>query len=159
MLKRLKVQPEDLLFILLIFHLIGNIIWIKLNNAPPAWDEAYNTMRSLDYMHVFENLLLGKFDTRAFIDVFIDYYGPLIRILVAFSLLIFSPQIKLAQFIATPFFLGTIYLIYLLGKILYKNEWIGLFAAFLFSFYQVVYDNSRWLLLDIPMTFFNYGRI
>lgn len=154
MLKRLKIQPLDLLFVLLFFHLIGNIIWIKLNNSPPAWDEAYNTMRSLDYLHFFENLLLGRFDAKGFLAAFIDYYGPFVRLITAFFLLIFSPQVKLAQFIATPFFLGTIYLTYLLGKELYKNAWIGLFAAFLLSFYQAVYNDSRWLLLDIPMTFF-----
>src|SRR3989344_7984076 len=154
MLKRLKIQPIDLLLLLLFFHLVGNIIWIKLNNAPPAWDEAYNTMRSLDYTHVLENLLLGKFDMRGFVDAFVDYYGPLVRIMTAIILFLFSPHVKLAQFMATPFFLGTIVLVYMIGKELYKNEWTGLFAAFLFSFYQVMYDNSRWLLLDIPMTFF-----
>ena len=154
MLKRLKLTPLDLLFLLLFFHLVGNIIWIKLNNAPPAWDEAYNTMRSLDYFHFFEGLFLGKVDVLGFLTAYIDYYGPLVRIITGFLSLIFSPQIKLAQFVATPFFLGTIYLIYLLGSKLFKNKWIGLLAAFLFSFFQVIYNDSRWLLLDIPMTFF-----
>ena len=90
MLKRLKLTPLDLLFLLLFFHLVGNIIWIKLNNAPPAWDEAYNTMRSLDYTHVLENLLLGKFDTRGFVDAFVDYYGPLVRMVTAIVLLLIS---------------------------------------------------------------------
>src|SRR3989344_5164683 len=154
MLKRLKIQPIDLLLILLFFHLVGNVIWIKLNNAPPAWDEAYNTMRSLDYFHFFEGLFLGKVDVLGFLTAYIDYYGPLVRIITGFLSLIFSPQIKLAQFVATPFFLGTIYLIYLLGSKLFKNKWIGLLAAFLFSFFQVIYNDCRWLLLDIPMTFF-----
>ena len=154
MLKRLKIQPIDLLLILLFFHLVGNVIWIKLNNAPPAWDEAYNTMRSLDCFHFFEGLFLGKVDVLGFLTAYIDYYGPLVRIITGFLSLIFSPQIKLAQFVATPFFLGTIYLIYLLGSKLFKNKWIGLLAAFLFSFFQVIYNDSRWLLLDIPMTFF-----
>ena len=154
MLKRLKIQPQDLLFLLLFFHLVGNIIWIKLNNSPPAWDEAYNTMRSLDYLHFFQNLFTGRLDVRQFLDAFVDYYGPLVRIMTAIILFMLSPHIKLAQFMATLFFLGTIYLVYLLGKTLYKNKWIALFAVFLFSFFQVVYDNSRWLLLDIPMTFF-----
>src|SRR3989344_1906104 len=122
MLKRLKIQPIDLLLILLFFHLVGNVIWIKLNNAPPAWDEAYNTMRSLDYFHFFEGLFLGKVDVLGFLTAYIDYYGPLVRIITGFLSLIFSPQIKLAQFVATPFFLGTIYLIYLLGSELFKNK-------------------------------------
>ncbi len=154
MLKKLSFRASYFLILLIVFHLIGNIIWIKLNNIPPAWDEAVHTKFALEFLHFFQNIFHGKFNAEEFIKPFSDSYGPLVRLVTATILFIFTPSIKLAQFTGTIFFLLTLLIIYFLGKEIFKNDWIGLIAAFVFSFYQVIYDNSRWLLLDIPLTFF-----
>ncbi len=154
MLKKLRVGPSDLLVVLILFHLISNIVWIKLNNSPPAWDQAYHTKLSFEFARFFQNTFTGNFNLKEFLQPFSDSYGPLIRILTGFILFVLTPNIKLAQFTGTIFFLLTIIIIYLLGKKLFLSEWIGLLSAFIFSFYQIIYDNSRWLLLDIPLIFF-----
>ncbi len=154
MLKKLSFRASYFLILLIVFHLIGNIIWIKLNNIPPAWDEAVHTKFSLEFLHFFQDIFSGRFDFKDFIQPLSNYYGPLVRLFTGLILFIFGPTIKLAQFTGTIFFLLTLLIIYFLGKEIFKNDWIGLIAAFIFSFYQVIYDNSRWLLLDIPLTFF-----
>lgn len=154
MLKKLSFRASHFLYILIAFHLIGNIVWIKLNNIPPAWDEAIHTKFSLEFLHFFQDIFSGKFYFKDFIQPLSDYYGPLVRLFTGLTLFIFGPTIKLAQFTGTIFFLLTLLMIYFLGKEMFKNDWIGLIAAVIFSFYQVIYDNSRWILLDIPLTFF-----
>ena len=152
--KKLIFRAPDFLILLIIFHLIGNIVWIKLNNIPPAWDEAVNTKFSFGFYHFSQNIFYGHFDLKQMVSLFSDYYGPLIRILTSLMFFIFFPSIKLAQFTGTIFFLLSLLMIYFITKELYKSQWIALMATFIFSFYQAVYNYSRWLLLDIPLTFF-----
>ncbi len=153
MLKKKRFIPSDLLILLILFHLVGNIIWIKLNNAPPPWDQAYHTKVSFEFANLFEETFSGKFSLNL-LKPFSDFYGPLIRLITGLILFIFVPSIKLAQFIGTLFFLLTIILIYFFAKKISDSEWIGLIASFIFSFHPIIFDNSRWLLIDIPMVFF-----
>ena len=147
------IKPKYLLLALILFHLVGNIVWILLNNSPPRWDEASHTTRAFNYAYFIESLSVGKPNLNLFTKTFSDAYAPLISMITG-VLIYFLPSIKLAQFVGTIFFLLTTISVYLLGKELAKNSWVGLLAATIFSFYQAVYDNSRWLLLDIPLTFF-----
>ncbi len=149
-----RFRPLDALILLLAFHLIANILWIKFNNTPPKWDDSYNIVQSLQYSQFFRSLLTTKVDLNILKQAFADFYGPLVRIISGFVLFLFGDYIKLAQFVGTLFFLSTIWLIYKTGKFISHSGWVGGLAATSFSFYQLVYDNSRWLLLDIPLTFF-----
>ncbi len=153
MLKNYK-KPRLLFFLLCLFHFIGNLIWIRFNRMPPSWDQSHHTLYAFYAYEFFHNVFTGKFQTYSFIHALSDAYGPLVRIAAGLMLLILQPSIKVTQLTSTLFFLGSLYLIYLIGKQIFKNEWLGLLAAFFFSFYQVIYDYSRWLMLDIPLTFF-----
>lgn len=142
-----------LLFLsLIVFHLFGNSIWIALNNTPPAWDQAYHTTKSLEiYQFLKDN---SKIET--LVNSLSDFYAPLVKIITAVFLTIFptNDYIKMAQFPGTIFFIATLGIIFLLTLEISKSFTAGLIATFLFSFFQIVYDNSRWLLLDIPLIFF-----
>jgi 4-amino-4-deoxy-L-arabinose transferase-like glycosyltransferase len=145
-----------LLLLLLSFHLVGNILWISKNNSPPAWDQAYHTTRSLQIYNFFKNPSNSRFSSK-FIESLSDPYAPLVKVFSGLTLFFFSgntPSIKLTQFTGTIFFLLTILLIFFLAKEIFKNNLTAILAAFVFSFFQIIYDNSRWLLLDIPLTFF-----
>lgn len=147
------LKTNNLLFILLAFHFVFNLLWIWLNNAPPAWDEANHTRISLLMSNSYEDILKGKTSLESFFQPFSDSYGPLLRILDSFLLSI-QTDIKLAQTLTTPFFLLSIWLTYLLGNEIFRNKKISLLGATFFSFFQVVYDHSRWLLLDVPLISF-----
>lgn len=138
---------------LLGFHLASNLLWILLNNTPPAWDEANHARISFLFLHAFQNILSGSAGPEALLPPFTDSYGPLLRILDSL-LLVIQPSEKWAQVLSTPFFLLSIWVTYLLGTEIFKSRKAGLLGALLFSFFQAVYDHSRWLLLDVPLIFF-----
>lgn len=146
-------SSKVVLVLLLGFHPTFNLLWIWLNNAPPAWDEANHTRISLLLAQSYQDILAGKTGLVAFLQPFSDSYGPLLRILDSLLLLL-KTDIKLAQTLTTPFFLLSIWATYLLGNEIFKNRKVGLLGAALFSFFQVVYDHSRWLLLDVSLIFF-----
>jgi hypothetical protein len=56
--------------------------------------------------------------------------------------------------VSSLFFLCTLITIFLLGIEIYKNSLIAVFSVFIFSFYLTIYDQSRTLFLDIPLTLF-----
>src|SRR3989344_4230205 len=134
--QKLKVKASHALILLVVFHLIGNTVWIILNNAPPRWDEAAHTTRALSYSRFFTGVVEGNPNFDNFLKPFSDAYAPL------------------AQIFTGIFLLGTIVAVYYLGKSIFNNSWTAFLEAFIFSFFQIIYDNSRWLLLDIPLIFF-----
>lgn len=152
------------LLLVLSFHLVGNLVWIALNQSPPSWDEANHIRRSVQYTYFIQDLVAGKPDWGMAWDSFQDGYGPLVRIISGVVMLVIGVGVVQTQIISTVFFLATIVAVYLLSKELgeaqhkvqnttYK-EIIAFGAALVFSFYQLIYAHSRWLLLDIPVTLF-----
>lgn len=148
------LQPSYLIFLLIFFHLIGNLVWLQLNSTPPPWDEAAHTRGSLSYYHIFTELLSGRFQPEYILVTITDPYGPLLKILAGLFMLILYPDIRIAQFIGTLFFVASIYLVYRIGVDEYKNIKIGLVAAFLYSFFAGVVNQSHYLSLDIGLSFF-----
>ena len=153
MLKKL-FHTSWLLYLLVVFHGVGNLIWVFLNNKPPAWDEAAHTRGAFEFSHFFVQLLQGRFDLNLFLKPFIDPYAPLAKILAGIVVTIFYPDIKIVQFVGTIFFLGQLVVLYLFVSEVYQNKWIGFFAAFIYSFNLTIYDKSRIFSLDITTTFF-----
>lgn len=147
-------SASDGLILLVALHVVTNIIWVKFNNAPPAWDQADHTFRTLQFSHFFSDLFGGSLNLGEFLSAFTSPYGPLVKLVDGLVLAIFRPDIKLAQMMGTVFFAGAITGMYFLTKKLYENEGIAFLSALIFSFYQLIYDNSRWLLVDIPMLCF-----
>src|SRR3989344_3963643 len=131
--QKLKVKASHALILLVVFHLIGNTLWIILNNAPPRWDEAAHTTRALSYSRFFAGVVEGNPNFDNFLKPFSDAYAPLAQIFTGIFLFLFSPSVKLAQWTATLFFLGTIVAVYYLGKSIFKNSWTAFLAAFIFS--------------------------
>lgn len=150
--KNRSLSSIDWLIALLAFHLINNIIWIRFNNTPPSWDPSDHTRRAFQFSHVFTDLISGSPNLKEFIDSYSSAYGPLVKLITGFFISLFGVGVKFAQFSATPYFLGLIVAVYYLGKVLSGKSSVGIMNASAFSFYQQVYDNSRWFLLDIPMT-------
>src|SRR3989338_4166339 len=148
------LQPSYLIFLLIFFHLIANLVWLQLNSTPPPWDEAAHTRGALSYYHIFAELLSGRWQPEYILVTITDPYGPLLKIIAALSMLILYPDVRIAQFIGTLFFVATIYLIYRIGEDEYKSIKIGLTAAFLYSFFAGVVNQSHYLSLDIGLSFF-----
>lgn len=153
-LKRLYLTPNSLLIVLLLFHFLGNLFWVKLNNRPPAWDEASNTRFSLIFYQFFRNppQYISDFQT-----AFQDKYPPLIRLIVGSLMFLFGPNIKFAQFLNTLFFVGSILFTYKIAYLFFKDNKLAFLSSLIFSFFEAIYGYSRYLSLDIPLMFFMLG--
>ncbi len=147
--KRKEELPLLLLISLILFHVIGNCIWIYLNNTPPAWDQAAHTAKSI----LFSRFIVSG-DIVSFVAGLDTHYGPFIFFLTGSVLAITGISIKIAQLMGTVFFVGTFIALYLIARDILHNKWVGVLSVFLFSFGLIIYDYSRWLLLDIPIVCF-----
>lgn len=149
MLKKLSFRASNFLIILVLFHLIGNIVWIKLNNTPPAWDQAAHTAKSILFSR-----FISSGNVASFIAGLDTHYGPFVFFLTGSVLAITGISIKIAQLMGTVFFVGTFIALYFIARDILHNKWVGVLSVFLFSFGLIIYDYSRWLLLDIPIVCF-----
>lgn len=135
---------------LIAFHIISNITWIILNNQPPTWDAALHTMLSLQMYGFVKEALLG-FKITEFLSIS-NYYPPFTHIFGVFMISILGYSFKILQFSGTIFLSLAIFFIYLFTKNLFKNERIAFFTSFFFSFFILVFQQSRYHMLDIPLT-------
>lgn len=139
--------PTILLFFLCLFHISTNLVWLALNTAPIPWDQAGHTRLAVS----FTRYMIGSFEIANPLQIS-SYYPPLTHLFSALLMLILGTSVFVASVPVTFFFCAALAGIFMLTKALFKSEWAGFFSALLFSLLPVVYENSRWLLLDIPLT-------
>ncbi len=140
-----KTSPWDKwLAGLLSFHLFWNSIWIYLNNAPFPWDQAAH---STIVLRIADALRNGHF-----LSIFgaSNYYPIFIHTLASIPILLFGPLPKLTQITATLIFLLTLVFIYRYIFLITGNKKTSFVTTAIFSFFPVVFNASRWLMLDIP---------
>ncbi len=85
-------------------------------------------------------------------------HPPLAKLFMAGGVLLFGQNNKMAQyafrFPATLFGVGVIYLTYLIARQVFKNEKIGLLAAFILAFDGLLFVMSRVGMADVYFLFF-----
>ncbi|HEY5122831.1 MAG TPA: phospholipid carrier-dependent glycosyltransferase, partial [Ignavibacteria bacterium] len=139
----------DILLIgLLVFNFISSLIWIYINNAPFPWDQAAHADLSLQIAEHMRSLQLFS------VLQVSNYYPILVHALTAIFFLFFGPYLKMTQIIAAVLLLGTIAIIYFYFDLVFKSKKIAFITAFFFSFFPIVYNFSKWLMLDIPIVGF-----
>ena len=133
---------------LILFHVVVNILWLSIDHTPPAWDHAGHLRSSLlagRWLAGIEKIgfpkLINKFGA----------YPPLIYFVTGIWSTIFNYQIDFMSFVNTIFFGLGIIGIYKLSLEFFEEKF-AFFAAAIFSFTPVIYDISRGLLLDLPLT-------
>lgn len=141
--------PKQLLIALCLIHLTINVMWLAQNFAPLPWDQAGHTRIALRMSQYFQHKLPA--DEHPQLLTISNYYPPLVHIITAQFLTLLGPHIFVASLPVTLFFLLLLYAVFKLNSILFNNEWTGLISAALFSLIPVIYENSRWFLLEIPM--------
>lgn len=137
-----------LTLLLVLFHIIGNIIWIYLNNIPFGWDQSAHTIATIKYANYLMNNSFNIIDflkLSNYYPIFIYLFGLPIALVSNFNL-------KAIQFTGTIFFiLGIVFLYYYVLE-LSRNKRLSLIAAFLFSFFITIVQTSRDYMLDLPLT-------
>lgn len=139
------------LVLIIVFHLVFNFVWLGLNKTPPAWDQAAHIRSSV----IWNRALIGEssFNFKQLIGQSWGY-PPLIMFLGGIWSLVFGIGIAQITFLNTLFLIGGIVGVYFLTKELSKSDLSAGIAAFLFSFFPVIFDISRNFLLDLPLTVF-----
>lgn len=140
-----------ILGILIAYHLLSNITWIALSTAPVPWDQAGHTRLALQFADYFTS-----FGFLRIIDYFSisTYYPPLIHTIVGILTILFGHPTQTAEIVISLFFGFSIFLIYVYALDLFKSEKIALLGALIFSFLPIIYEHSRWFLLEIPQITF-----
>lgn len=137
------------LLVVLFIHLITNTVWHALHNAPITWDPAAHMRISFE---IAEKIYSGRLLEVLYVS---NYYPIFIHTITSFFIIIFKvfqidsfSIIKFIQFLDTFILLGTLCIIYIWAKRLF-DERIALFSTILFSFFPIVYNQSRFFMLDI----------
>lgn len=138
----------SLLFLLIFYHLLSNLIWIFASTAPVPWDQAGHTRLALQFADYFQSLGFLRV-----IDYFSisTYYPPLIHTIVAIPIILFGHPIQTSEIVITLFFIASIILLYIYAFDLFEREDIALISTTIYSFLPIVIEHSRWFLLEIPL--------
>ncbi|MBU0999873.1 glycosyltransferase family 39 protein [Patescibacteria group bacterium] len=141
------------LYLLLVFHLLANLIWILLDQSPLAWDQAGHTLISLNFVDLFKGQSQVNFFQIS------DYYPPFVHIIVALIMIFTGPILLIGPLVMTGFFLLAISFLYLYVKEIFKDEKVAIFTACFFSFLPAVYGQSRNFLLEMPLVALILGSL
>lgn len=133
-------------FLLILLHTIVNLWWINTNQSPLPWDPAAHTFIALDIKDA-----VSRFDFLGILNA--SNYYPIFVHSIA-GVLAFFLNIRWLQFTVTFFFIGLLVVIFLYVQKIYHDVKVAFWSSALFSFFPIVYDQSRWLMLDIPLSFF-----
>lgn len=144
-------QTVFILLLLVLFHLVVNFIWITLNTAPLPWDQAGHTRLAIEFADYFKSLGFLRI-----VDYFSisSYYPPLIHTMVGVLIVFLGHPIQVGGVVVTVFFAASIILLYVYSQDLFKNHWVALLSAVIYSFCPIIFEHSRWFLLDMPLLTF-----
>lgn len=125
-----------------------NLVWLYIDNFPPAWDQAAH-LKSMVWFTKWAN---GSFNGGWWnlMNLFWGY-PPLIYIVGGLYGLVFGLNIDGLTFLNTLFFVGAVVGVYKLAEQLSKDEKIAILAVIIFSLFPVLGDISRNMLLDLPL--------
>lgn len=136
------------LVIVCTFLVFANLVWLKLDNRPPAWDQA---------AHLRVGFLLNEYFSgrpRApFGELLREAYGypPLVQIVVGIITLLVGFSEDKATFIISLFLVGFLVGVYRLTNEIYKSKKKAFWASMLTGLLPVTYQLSREMLLDLPL--------
>lgn len=143
-----------LLLSLWIFHVIANLIYLKIDTTPPIWDPACHSLQSIKIFDIINSPdLTFKNDLKAEIVGCTRIYPPLVYLIIYPFYKIFGTTTDVAVgVISLVFYLILILSVYKIGELVSKKQWVGLLAAFLVTMYPFIYSSSKQFLLDLPLT-------
>ena len=142
--------PQKLFLCLCGFQLLVNFIWITLDTQIPAWDQAGHTRIALEFLDNWAQ----PFQEEKSVWQISSYYPPLMHWQAAFLMRFFGRNPDWGSLLVAVYNVILLVGIYKLTNRLWQNRWYGLIAATLVAFMPVIYTNSRWFLLDIPLLAF-----
>lgn len=149
--KRERLDKYLLVVLVLIcFHLIVNIWWIKINQNPLDYDPIGHTFATINSAEYIKNSL-ANFSLKDYMKIS-PGYPNFVETATLPLVFIFGNHWKIIQFSGTLFFLLAILATFLYIREISRNGKTAFFAAFFYSFFISVVQYSRLQMLDIPLT-------
>lgn len=142
-----------LVFFIFIFHALNNYLILSHDNIPVLFDERYFFEESAGYHKIFSDILFKNDFSTALnhIKHWNSKIPPLVPITTSFLYFFFGLSEDVAALSILPYLFILIFSVYKIGEKLYSPA-VGLFAAFLVSFFPMIAGMSRVYYLEIPMT-------
>ncbi len=136
-----------MLFLLLLFLLIANVVWFQLGGGPLHWDSSVHLLESLNANRV------GEGTDRPYWKQFLYvswYYPPFVSyVSVPFYLLLGESEFT-ALLVMSSFLLMLVVSVYGIARRIFGQD-VAILSAFLISMCPVVIDFSRDFMLDLPL--------
>lgn len=134
---------------LLLFHLVNNYIWLRMDTMPLIWDAHKTFMENLRFFEEYRNFSWSFFQNVIKINRF---YPIFVSMITAPFYAIFGRSQDAGVMVNSAIFLGILILsVYGIGKKL-VNRQTGLLSAFIVTMYPIIFNQSRIYLLDLPLT-------
>lgn len=131
-----------------LFHVIGNAIWLSLDQFPPSWDTAHHLTMSLGWHEFLKSPGLDVLKPLAAESS----YPPLSYIIVTPFYELFGKTADVAVFFSGSLWLSILlFATYMLGREVF-NPKTGLYAAIITSLYPLVVAMQRDFFLDLQLT-------
>jgi 4-amino-4-deoxy-L-arabinose transferase-like glycosyltransferase len=135
------------LWILIAFFSITNLIWLNSDSMPPKWDQSAHLNTCLNYLRIFQDP--SRLSLTKILDV-THYYPPFFYLSTLPLTLVFgfSPDIVILTHL---FYLAVlVFSIYGIGKYFISPQ-VGAGAAVMTLLFPIVYGLSREALVDVPL--------
>ncbi|MFA6532436.1 MAG: glycosyltransferase family 39 protein [Patescibacteria group bacterium] len=148
-----KVRFDKYIFgvaMLICFHLIVNILWIKINQNPLDYDPIGHTFATINSAEYIKNSF-ANFSLKDYMKIS-PGYPNFVETATLPLVFIFGNHWKVIQFSGTLFFLLAILATFLYVKEISQRSKIAFYSAFFYSFFISIDQYSRLQMLDIPLT-------
>lgn len=145
--RKQQLYPILLLLILVLFHIINNFVWVKMDNYIPNSDDAEHLCVSLDYYELINSLSLKNWSN--FFKMH-NYYPPFFHYTSLILYFILGTSYKIAIAINWLYFIILIFSTYKIGEKL-GNKITGLLSAFIVASYPAIFGLSRVFMLDFAL--------
>lgn len=147
-----KVLVPITLIAIIMFHLINNYIWLKLDNTYLLYDSHWHFLFSLRVFDEIKNHFLPIL-SNIFADfIYHRWHGIFVAYVTAPFYFIFGTSQDAGVMINSAIFLSAlVFSTYGIGKVLFDRK-SGILAAFILTMYPLIFNHLRIYMLDLPLT-------
>lgn len=131
---------------------IANGYWIVLDQFSPYYDQAGH----VNLAHIYANIYRGVFPAHGVIGFFTisTYYPPLLHWVAGLVTVVFGFEYQVLQYFGLAFLPLAAWGVYLYGSQISGKKEVGLVAATLLVLFPHIWEQSRYFMLDLPLTVF-----
>jgi len=153
-----KYYIPIILLLILFFHFINNLLWLKLDNSLKSCDASGHLLKTVQYHIYIKNIIKSHPSFLGLIKELFSLFRmkyeiswpPLIYFLSFFISPLYFDIFTIRLYVNFLFYFILIISVYFLGKKCF-NKRVGVFASFIVSFYPEIYGYSRQFGLDFPL--------